>query len=71
MPPLNVVIDISHYNRDVDFAAAKQAGILGVIHKATQGSGGVDPTYAGPAAHVPANWPTLDHVAVHRRRLRP
>jgi lysozyme len=46
MPPLNAVIDISHYNRDPDFTAARQGGIVGVIHKATQGADGVDPTYA-------------------------
>ena len=44
MPPLNAVIDISHYNRDPDFTAARQGGIVGVIHKATQGADGVDPT---------------------------
>jgi len=36
--PINVVIDISHHNGDkLDFAKAKQAGVVGVIHKATQG----------------------------------
>src|SRR5262245_16850216 len=35
--PLNVVIDISHHNGNVNLAKAKQDGILGVIHKATQG----------------------------------
>lgn len=46
MAPLNAVVDISHYNRNPDFAAAKQDGIVGVIHKATQGANGVDPAYA-------------------------
>jgi lysozyme len=46
MPPgLNAVVDISHHNGHVDFAALKAAGILGVVHKATQGSTDVDPTY--------------------------
>ncbi|HUN94163.1 MAG TPA: glycoside hydrolase family 25 protein [Burkholderiaceae bacterium] len=43
---LNVVIDLSHHNQTVDFAQVKGAGILGVIHKATQGVAFVDPTYA-------------------------
>jgi lysozyme len=42
---LNVIVDISHHNGNVDFAALKAAGILGVIHKATQGTTDVDPTY--------------------------
>lgn len=40
------VIDISHHNTVNDFAALKAAGILGVIHKCTQGSGYADPLYA-------------------------
>jgi lysozyme len=43
--PLNVVVDLSHYNGDPDLAAAKAAGTLGVIHKATQGTSFVDPMY--------------------------
>jgi lysozyme len=43
---LNVVIDVSHHNGTVDFVKVKEAGIAGVIHKATQGSKNVDPTYA-------------------------
>src|SRR5262245_17176682 len=42
---LNVVIDISHHNGNVNLAKAKQDGILGVIHKATQGQTFKDPTY--------------------------
>lgn len=42
---INVVIDISHHNGNIDFAAAKRDGIVGVIQKATQGQSGVDPTY--------------------------
>src|SRR5713226_366223 len=34
---LNVVVDISHHNANPDFAQAAAAGIVGVIHKATQG----------------------------------
>jgi len=43
--PLNAVVDISHYNVNVNFQLAKADGIIGVIHKATQGTTGVDPMY--------------------------
>jgi lysozyme len=43
---LDVVIDLSHYNSVTSFAEVKQGGIVGVIHKATQGTGWSDPTYA-------------------------
>ena len=43
---LNVVVDISHHNGDVDFAALRAAGIVAVIHKATQGVSDADPTYS-------------------------
>jgi lysozyme len=46
MDPLNVVIDLSHHNGNVDLAQAKADGVLGVIHKATQGLAFVDPMYA-------------------------
>jgi lysozyme len=45
MPPLNVVIDLSHHNGTVDLAKAKTDGIVGVIHKASQGLGYSDPLY--------------------------
>ena len=41
---LNAVVDLSHHNGDVDFVKLREAGILGVIHKATQWVSGVDPT---------------------------
>lgn len=41
---LDVVIDISHHNGNLDLAAAHDAGLLGVIQKATQGTTYVDPT---------------------------
>lgn len=47
---LNAVVDISHHNANVDFTKLKAAGILGVIHKATQGLGGADPTYVAHRA---------------------
>jgi lysozyme len=43
----NVVIDLSHFNEVESFEEIQQGGIVGVIHKATEGTGGVDPTYAG------------------------
>ena len=42
---INVVVDISHHNGNVDLVQAKAAGLVGVIHKATQGTGLVDDTY--------------------------
>jgi lysozyme len=42
---LNVIVDTSHHNGNVNFQKAKDAGILGVIQKATQGQSGVDPTF--------------------------
>lgn len=46
MGTVNAVVDLSHHNGDVDLAAAKTDGILGVIHKATQGTSYRDPLYA-------------------------
>jgi len=42
---INVLVDISHHNGDVDLKRAKADGIVGVIQKATQGLTNVDPTY--------------------------
>ena len=42
----NVIVDLSHNNHSVDFGGVQADGILGIIHKATQGSGFTDPTYA-------------------------
>ena len=39
-------MDLSHYNQNLDFSQIKKAGgIVGVIHKVTQGAKYVDPTY--------------------------
>src|SRR5678815_95775 len=43
--PLNAIVDISHHNGNIDLQLAKADGIIGVIHKATQGTTGVDPMY--------------------------
>ena len=46
MPQSNVVIDLSHHNQNLDFASIRSGGgILGIIHKATQGLASTDPTY--------------------------
>lgn len=43
---LNVVIDISHYNTINSFSDVRTSGIVGVIHKATQGVSSTDTQYA-------------------------
>ncbi|MBZ5523001.1 MAG: glycoside hydrolase family 25 protein [Acidobacteriia bacterium] len=45
-PITNAVMDISHYQGNVDMAAAKGDGIVAVIHKATQGTNWFDNMYA-------------------------
>ena len=50
--PINVVADLSHHNETVDFGKMKAAGIVGVIHKATQGLTYVDETYASRRAQA-------------------
>ncbi len=42
----NAVVDLSHWNADVNFKLVKEDGILGVVHKATQGLKFVDLKYA-------------------------
>jgi lysozyme len=42
---INAVIDIYHGEKISDIAKAKQAGVLGVIQKATQGQTFTDPTF--------------------------
>lgn len=43
---LNVIVDLSHFNTVTDFNAIKAAGIVGLIHKATEGLTYTDPTFA-------------------------
>ena len=45
MSTLNRVIDVSHHTGALDFGQIRSAGILGVIHKATQGVAFTDPEY--------------------------
>lgn len=42
---IDVVIDISHHNGSVNFSTVRDAGIVGVIAKATQGVGFRDPKF--------------------------
>jgi len=39
------IVDLSHHNGVVDLTQARQAGILGIIQKATQSATFVDPTF--------------------------
>ncbi|MEJ2815758.1 glycoside hydrolase family 25 protein [Caulobacter sp. CCG-8] len=43
---INTVIDLSHHNASPNFVQAAAGGITGVLHKATEGLGFVDPDYA-------------------------
>lgn len=42
---INAVIDISHHNKVSSFVKVKDAGIYGIIHKATQGTKYKYPTF--------------------------
>jgi lysozyme len=42
---INVVVDLSHFNTVSNFNTVKADGIVGVIHKATQGTEERDPKY--------------------------
>jgi lysozyme len=46
----DIVVDLSHYQSRVDLAAAQQAGVAGVMLKATQGDGASDPMFRLRAA---------------------
>lgn len=41
------VVDLYHNDRVSSYAKAADAGVWGIIHKATTGATGTDPTYAG------------------------
>ncbi|HUQ32764.1 MAG TPA: glycoside hydrolase family 25 protein [Pyrinomonadaceae bacterium] len=45
MSSLNVVVDLSHFNTVSSFETVKADGIVGVIHKATQGTTMIDSKY--------------------------
>ena len=46
-PQNHKVIDISHYQPDPDFAMVRGAGVVGVIHKFSEGASMKDAMYAG------------------------
>lgn len=50
MNETDAIVDLSHFNQNADFELAKASGILGVIHKATEGTGFFDPVYASRRA---------------------
>jgi lysozyme len=45
MTTINAVVDLSHFNTVSSFETVKEAGIVGVIHKATQGTSMIDSKY--------------------------
>jgi lysozyme len=50
---IDAVVDVSHHNgAGLNFAAAAAAGVLGVVHKATQGAAYIDPLWQTNRAHV-------------------
>lgn len=72
--PIHVVIDLSHHNERVDFAKVKADGIVGVIHKATQGSTYLEasrhPTPACPTAFLGLLNTMVPSRSGYRRRSR-
>jgi lysozyme len=52
---INAVVDLSHHNTISSFVKAKQDGIIGVIHKATQGTVYSDPTFSTNRKQVTDN----------------
>src|SRR4051812_31477381 len=62
---INVVIDLSHFNRVTSFDEVKSAGIAGIIHKATEGLGEIDQTYVSQksAAQAAGLWWGAYHFA--------
>ena len=64
---LNVVIDLSHFNDVTSFQEIRQNGIVGVIHKATEGTNWSDPTYASrkPQALAAGLWWGAYHFGVN------
>lgn len=54
MAATNAVVDLSHFNDNPDFAQAVAGGLIGVLHKATEGLDYVDPEYANRRAPAEA-----------------
>jgi lysozyme len=51
---INVVIDLSHFNNVTDFNVVKSDGIVGVIHKATEGTNYTDREYVARSSQAKA-----------------
>jgi lysozyme len=51
----SVVIDLSHHNGAVDLSQAAPAGVVGILHKATQGAAYTDPMYQTNLAQAQQN----------------
>lgn len=51
---IDAVIDVSHFDGTVDWTKVAASGVLGIIHKATQGTTYVDPSFAAAKTAVPA-----------------
>lgn len=66
MAPINVVVDLSHFNTVSSFETVKGDGIVGVLHKATQGTSMIDPQYHArkPAALAAGLWWGAYHFGV-------
>jgi lysozyme len=62
---INAVIDLSHFNQVTSFTDIKADGIVGIIHKATQGINETDPTYLShkSAAQAAGLWWGAYHFA--------
>jgi lysozyme len=52
MTELSVIVDLSHHNKSVDLPMVKTTEIIGIIHKATQGTKYVDPKYKSRRAEA-------------------
>lgn len=63
---INVVVDLSHFNTVSGFDAVKADGIVGIIHKATQGTNERDPKYHArqPEALAAGLWWGAYHFGV-------
>jgi lysozyme len=66
MASINVVVDLSHFNTVSSFETVKGDGIVGVLHKATQGTSIIDPKYheRKPAALAAGLWWGAYHFGI-------
>ena len=54
MPLFNAIVDLSHHNTVTSFDQARTAGVLAVIHKATEGTSFIDAKYTDRRARARA-----------------